>query len=196
MLVSARTCGEGNASMQAGVNGSADEAESRWMTYMELAQARRIATSSAIKLVLRRGWRRQKDNHGTMRALVPPAWSDPAPGKSFDPDAHVSHAISALEASVDALRERAEAAENAVRFERERADRVQQALNGERNRANSLRDRIDALRDDLAEAEAAVEAARHEAWEATRSADTLREAEAEWQTLGLFARIRRAWRGE
>src|ERR1700722_12833105 len=169
-----RTCGEGNASMQAGVNGSADDADSRWMTYTELAQARRIATSSAIKLVLRRGWRRQKDNHGTMRALVPPAWSDPAPGRSFDPDAHVSHAISALEASVAALRERAEAAENVARIERERADRAQQALNGERSRANSLRDRIDALRDDLAEAETAIEAARHEAWEAARSADALR----------------------
>ena len=184
MLVPGRTCGEGNASMQAGVNGSADDADSRWMTYTELAQVRRIATSSAIKLVLRRGWRRQKDNHGTMRALVPPAWSDPAPGRSFDSDAHVSHAISALEA------------ENAVRNERERADRAQQALNGERSRANSLRDRIDALRDDLAEAETAIEAARHEAWEAARSADALREAEAEWQALGLFARIRRAWRGE
>src|ERR1700733_6453295 len=196
MLVPGRTCGKGDASMQAGMNGSADDADSRWMTYTELAQARRIATSSAIKLVLRRGWRRQKDNHGTMRALVPPAWSDPAPGRSFDPDAHVSHAISALEASVAALRERAEAAENAVGNERERADRAQQALNGERSRANSLRDRIDALRDDLAEAETAVEAARQEAWEATRSADALREANAEWQALGLLARIRRVWRGE
>lgn len=182
--------------MQAGMNGSADDADSRWMTYTELAQARRIATSSAIKLVLRRGWRRQKDNHGTMRALVPPAWSDPAPGRSFNPDAHVSHAISALEASVAALRERAEAAENAVRIERERADRAQQALNGERGRANSLRDRIDALRDDLADAETAVAAARQEAWEATQSADALREANAEWQALGLLARLRRVWRGE
>ncbi len=182
--------------MQAGVNGSADDADSRWMTYTELAQARRIATSSAIKLVVRRGWRRQKDNHGTMRALVPPAWSDPAAGRSFDADAHVSHAISALEASVAALRERAEAAENTGRIERERADRAQQALNGERNRANSLRDRIDALRDDLAEAETAIAAARQEAWEAARSADTLREAEAEWQSLGLLERLRRAWRGE
>ncbi len=181
--------------MQAGANGSADDADSRWMTYTELAQARRIATSSAIKLVLRRGWRRQKDNHGIMRALVPPAWSEPALGRIFDADGHVSQAISALEASVAVLRERAEAAEHAAQTERERADRAQQALNAERSRANLLRDRIDALRDDLAEAEAAMEAARYAAWEAAQSADAMREAEAEWQALGWLARIRRAWRG-
>jgi hypothetical protein len=166
------------------------------MTYTELAQARRIATASAIKLVLRRGWRRQKDNHGIMRALVPPAWSEPAPSRSFDPDAHVGQAISALEASVAVLRERAEAAESAARNERERADRVQQALNAERSRADLLRDRIDALRADLAEVETAVEAARQEAWEALQSTEALRAADAEWQTLGRLERVRRAWRGE
>ena len=112
--------------MQAGANGSADEeADSRWMTYTELATARRITTSSAIKLVLRRGWRRQKDNHGTMRALVPPDCCEPAPGKNGDAD--VKEAIGALEASVAALRDRAEAAEQMARLERERADRAVQA---------------------------------------------------------------------
>lgn len=179
--------------MQAGANGAADDADSRWMTYTELAQARRIATASAIKLVLRRGWRRQKDNHGIMRALVPPAWSEPASSR-FDPDAHVSQAISALEASVAVLRERAEAAENAAQNERQRADQAQQALSAERSRADLLRERIDTLRADLAEVETAIEAARQEAWEAAQSAEALREAEAEWQTLGRLARVRRAWR--
>src|SRR5690348_12071112 len=55
--------------MQAVANGSADEAaDSRWMTYTELAAARRITTSSAIKLVLRRGWRRRR----TITALCAP----------------------------------------------------------------------------------------------------------------------------
>jgi hypothetical protein len=181
--------------MQPGANGSADEEpDSRWMTYTELATARRITTSSAIKLVLRRGWRRQKDNHGTMRALVPPDCCEPAPGKNGDAD--VKEAIGALEASVAALRDRAEAAEQMARLERERADRAVQARDGELMRGNSLRDRIDTLRTDLAEALEALEIARHEAWEAMQAAEERREADATWHALGRFERVRRAWRGE
>ena len=106
--------------MHEGGNGSADDdADSRWMSYAELAETRRITTASAIRLVLRRGWRRQADNQGTMRALVPLKWSEPAAGKDVDPGGHFSQAIAALEASVVALRERAELAERAVRAERE-----------------------------------------------------------------------------
>ncbi len=181
--------------MEAGANGSADDADSRWMTYVELANARRITTSSAIKLVLRRGWRRQKDNHGIMRALVPPAWSEPPPGRSFDDGAHLSQAIAALEQSVATLRERAEAAERAAQFERERADRAIQARDGERSRANALRDRIDALRAELTDAVAAMEMARYEAWEAAQSAEELRQADAAWRELGRMERVKRAWRG-
>ena len=183
--------------MQAGANGSADEAaDSRWMTYAELAEARRITTSSAIKLVGRHGWRRQKDNHGTMRALVPPDWWEPARGGNGDADAHVKEAIDALEASVAALRERAEAAEQMARLERERADRAVQAREGELMRGNSLRDRIDNLRTELADTLHALEIARHEAWEATLAAEEMREADSTWLALGRIERVRRAWRGE
>jgi hypothetical protein len=183
--------------MQAVANGSADEeADSRWMTYTELATARRITTSSAIKLVLRRGWRRQKDNHGTMRALVPPDCWEPARGRNADDDAYVREAIGALEASVAALRERAEAAEQMARSERDRADRAVQARDGELMRSNSLRDRIDVLRAELADAMEALDIARYEAWEATQTAEELREADATWHALGRIERVRRAWRGE
>jgi hypothetical protein len=186
----------GETSMQAGANGSADNsADSRWMSYTELAEARRITASSASRLVLRRGWRRQKDNHGIMRALVPPEWSEPAPGKAFDPGAHVSQAISALEQAVAAMRERAEAAERATQTERERADRAIQARDGERSRANSLRDRIDALQATLAEAEAALISARHEAAEAHVIAGALRQSAARWESAGRLARLRLAWSG-
>jgi hypothetical protein len=182
--------------MQAGANGSIEEAaDSRWMSFSELAATRRIATSSAIKLVKRRGWRCQMDNHGTMRALVPPEWSEPAPGREFDPGGLVTHAINALEASVAALRERAEAAEQATQVERERADRAVQSRDGERQRANSLRDRIDALQADLAAAETEIEVARRTAAEATEYAEALRQADARWQGLGRLARIREAWGG-
>ena len=182
--------------MEAGGNGLAHEApDSRWMSYTELATARRIAMSSAIKLVKRRGWRCQKDNHGTLRALVPPEWSEPAPGKDYNPDAQVSQAISALETSVAALRERAEAAEQATRIAHERADRAVQARDAERQRANTLRDRIDALQAELGAVMTEVEEARRQAADATEYAEAVRQADARWRELGRFARIRQAWGG-
>jgi hypothetical protein len=182
--------------MLIGANGSADEAaDSRWMTYAELAMARRITTPSAVKLVSRRRWRRQKDNHGTMRALVPPEWCEPTRARHADADGPIREAITVLEASVTALRERAEAAEQTARMERERADRAVQARDAERTRANTLRDRIDALRADLAMVGEALERAQAEAWEAARTAEELREADASWHALGRIERVRRAWRG-
>ena len=47
----------------------------RWMTHTELAKARGISTASAIKLALRHGWRKQKDNRGAVRCLVPPEFA-------------------------------------------------------------------------------------------------------------------------
>lgn len=182
--------------MQAGANGSADNsADSRWMSYAELAEARRITASSASRLVVRRGWRRQKDNHGIMRALVPPEWSEPAQGKLFDPGAHVSQAISALETAVAAMRERAEAAEHAAQIERERADRAVQARDAERSRANTLRDRIDALQAELAEAEAGLDVALRQTAEAEHVAKSLRQSAAGWRAVGRLARLRWAWSG-
>lgn len=183
--------------MQAGGNGSGEySADSRWMSYAELAEARRITQSSASKLAVRRGWRRQKDNHGIMRALVPPEWSEPAPGKAHDPGAHVSQAISALEQAVEAMRERAEAAERAAATERERADRAVQARDGERSRANSLRDRIDALQADLAGAETALELAARQVADVGHEVSELRQTADRWRTLGRLERLRWAWSGK
>jgi hypothetical protein len=163
------------------------------MSYAELAEARRIATSSAIKLVLRRGWRRQKDNHGTMRALVPPEWAAPAPARN---GASVAHAMQALEATIADLHERADAAERAVETERLRADRAELARRAEYSRADLLRERIDALRCDLAVAVAELEAARRETYEAVQVAETLRQEDERWRSLGRLARIREAWRSQ
>ena len=181
--------------MHEGGNGNADDdADSRWMSYTELAETRRITTASAIRLVLRRGWRRQADNQGTMRALVPLQWSEPAPGKDVDPGGHFSRAIAALEASVVTLRERAETAEHAVRAERERADRAEVAARAELSRGNFLRDRIDTLRADLAEAAYEAEMALRAAQQAAETAEALRQADARWRGIGLLGRIREAWR--
>jgi hypothetical protein len=165
------------------------------MSYAELAEARRIAMSSAIRLVMRRGWRRQKDNHGTTRALVPPEWLEPARSRHFEPDPQLTEAIGALQMSVAALRERAEAAERAARFERERAERAEQARNADLSRNNLLRDRIDVLRSELAEAQAALELARAEAIQVAQTAYVFQQADATWRQLGRLARIWRVWRG-
>jgi hypothetical protein len=181
--------------MHEGGNGGADDdADSRWMSYAELAETRRITTASAIRLVLRRGWRRQADNQGAMRALVPLKWSEPAAGKDADPGGHFSRALAALEASVVALRERAESAEHAVRAERERADRAEVASRAELSRGNFLRDRIDTLRADLADAAYDVETAHRAARQAAETAETFHQADARWRALGLLGRIREAWR--
>jgi hypothetical protein len=62
--------------MDAGVDETVD---GRWMTHAELAQARGISTASAIKLALRHRWRKQKDNRGTLRCLVPMEFTNPKP---------------------------------------------------------------------------------------------------------------------
>ena len=183
--------------MHEGGNGAADDDEdSRWMSYAELAEARRITLSSAIRLVVRRGWRRQMDNQGTMRALVPPKWSEPAPGKDFDPGGHLRQTIEELEASVAVLRQRAETAERTAETERDRAQRAEVARRAEYSRADFLRDRIDALRADLAEVTYAMEIARREAVEMAQASEALRQADVRWRTLGRLARVREAWRGE
>jgi hypothetical protein len=151
--------------------------------------------SSAIRLVMRRGWRRQKDNHGTTRALVPPEWFEPARGRNIEPDPQLTEAIGALQMSVAALRERAEAAEHAARFERGRAERAEQARNADLSRNNLLRDRIDLLRQELAEAQAELELVRAEAMQAAQTAEALRQTDAAWRQLGRLARIWRVWRG-
>jgi hypothetical protein len=144
----------------------------RWMTFAELAAARGISKDSAVSLIRRRGWRRQKDNQGHVRALVPLAWAEPAErhpdregedegedqGDAGDDRHLLAGAIAALEASVMSLTARAEAAEG-------RAERAEKAVAGERSRADALRERLD-----RANADAQAAAQRAEALEATERA--------------------------
>jgi hypothetical protein len=90
---------------------SEDSADGRWMSYAELAAARGIDRSSAFKLTLRHKWRRQKDNRGTVRVYVPTDWLGPSRDMSNPAAGDMSHAISALEGAVSALREQLERAE-------------------------------------------------------------------------------------
>jgi hypothetical protein len=167
-----------------------------WLTYRELAASRQIDRHSAVKLVLKHGWRRQKDNHGVLRALVPKEWMTPrAKGvavgmavsmdegipQGMDQGTDFAHAISAFGTALVTLREQLERAE-------QRAATAEQGRELERIRADAqateLRDRIDALQTQLAEAQRAVQGA-----DELRAADDARKAMSRWQ------RTWSAWRG-
>src|ERR1700733_9110687 len=119
-------------------------ADDRWMTFTELADARRMSRASASKLVRRKGWRRQTDNQGTVRILVPlEAMDSPPDGPSDRPTdspsdrpLDISRTINALEAAISAWREQAETAEA-------RADRIDAEASALRARLEAERTRAD-----------------------------------------------------
>jgi hypothetical protein len=172
----------------------------RWMTFAELAEGRRISKASAIKLVRRHGWRRQRDNKGNVIALVPLTWAQDTSQRERDgprdnqPDdtADSSQAIVLLEAAFSALREQQEHERAALREqidrERARADHAEQGRDADRARADELRQRLDDLTAKLTDAQAELTAAQ-DAAEALRQADDARKAR------GRLARFRAAWRG-
>ena len=82
-------------------------ADGRWMTFAELSQSRGISKTSAMKLVSRHGWRRQKNNKGHVCALVPVAWVGVAADDTREPNtaADMSRAIRAFDSAIATLRE-------------------------------------------------------------------------------------------
>ena len=130
------------------------------MTYAELAEVRGIDKQSAARLTFRKHWRRQRDNHGTVRVLVPPDWQDRSRDTSRDAsdDASrdlsrdVSRVIAPLEAAITTLRDQLERANG-------RADRAEAATAAERGRADALRDRLTTMQEQLADAHAALQGA-------------------------------------
>jgi hypothetical protein len=131
-----------------------DNEAMRWVSFAELAAARGVDKASAIRLVRRRGWRRQRDNQGHVRALVPETWingiADRPPDSPGDnpPDTFPglsmhTRALAALEEAVTGLTRRAEQAE-------QRADAASAA-------AAAANQRADAADGDRREAVALVE---------------------------------------
>ena len=192
-------------------------ADDRWMTFAELAVARGISKASASKLVRRHKWRRQTDNQGSVRILVPAeALDSPAVSPMDIPDGpsvspmDISAVIKPLETAIIALREQLESAENqldraenraeqaetradraerAIADERNRADRAESSRDTERSRADELRDRLDDLGSKLDDAQAELATAQDQN-------EALRRAEAERRARGVLARLKAAWRGE
>jgi chromosome segregation ATPase len=158
-----------------------DSSDGTWMTYAELAAARGIDRQSAARLTFRRHWRRQKDNHGTVRAFVPIGWQDKSHDASPDTsqdDTHdasrdISRVINALESAVDTLSDqlantekRANRAEIRVDEATNRAILAEQAIAGERIRAEASESKADTLRDRFDTAQAALDDLRVQLGEA------------------------------
>jgi hypothetical protein len=168
----------------------ADNERGQWVTLAELAEFRRITKLSAARLVRRHRWRRQTDNQGRVRVLVPPdaigarpdsPADSPADGPSVSP-ADIFAVIRPLEAAIDTLREQLGRAEQGREAERSRADR-----------AEARADQQMALVQQYVAKFAGV---RADADQARTAADALRQADAARRGLGRLARLRAAWRGE
>jgi hypothetical protein len=202
------------------------EAGGSWMTYREIAAARRVKLAAAVRLVQRHKWRRQTGNDGTARILVPIEWIKPSDRAPPDivhdvvPDADddvaddvtpdrgiLAGALAALEAALMDANKRADAAQVlAERTLAELADanaRADIAIAGERQRADTLRDRLDDVQRDLKASEAIagelranLDAARAKVQVTQETADAQARLIAARRSLGLLARLRAAWRGE
>src|SRR6185436_15493331 len=103
-----------------------DGFDGRWMTYAELAQLRGIDKQSAARLTFRRRWRRQKDNRGTVRVLVPHEWhevsQDASRDVSSDASRDLSRDIGPLEEVAAVLREQILLANQQIEQANKRAD--------------------------------------------------------------------------
>ena len=174
--------------------------DGRWLTFAELGQLRGISKTSAMKLVGRHGWRRQKNNKGQIRALVPLAWVADADTREPNSTADMSRAIRAFDSAIATLREqlvretgRTEAAERArtamtVQLAQAEAGRAAECLRAEAERQARTRAEaeVEALRAQLdqaqAEAQQATQAAEAEAERLQQATElALREAKAMWE---------------
>lgn len=149
--------------MMDAVDGDDAGGDVRSLSYDEIAEARGISRTSAIRLVQRKGWRRQPGNDGTVRVMVPPtelnANKADAPGKRPDdtpddaPDA--SWIVAVLERQTDL--ERA-ALERQIDQEREEKKQIFSALTAERrareNERTEFMGRITELTEQLGESRA------------------------------------------
>jgi hypothetical protein len=175
-------------------------ADGRWLTFAELSQLRGISKTSAMKLVRRHGWRRQKNNKGHVRVLVPVAWVAADDTREPNSAADMSRAIRAFDSAIATLREqlvretgRTEAAERArtaltVQLAQAEAGRAAERSRAEANRgartraeaeAEALRAQLDQAR---AEAQQATQAAEAEAAQLRQATElAVQEAKALWE---------------
>ena len=201
----------------------ADEA-GRWMTYGQLAAARRISRASAERLARRMKWRRQGGNDGFARVLVPLAFIEPAGDKARDKPQEAqgeaprdSDASVAFQAALIAVREahagevaalqtRANIAESFAAELRSRLDeqaaaaaelrRALEAAKADVEQVEQGRETAEARADELRTRLDELEAQLRAQQEGVDAAEEFRQAEAARAGEGRWARLRAAWRGE
>ena len=133
----------------------------RWLSYGELAEARRISKASATRLAFRRRWARRIGNDGTARVAVPveELAEKPAPDEDGIPDdIHddidgQSHAVMALQTAIEALREQLGRANSEKDDLRNQRDRAQEAEDRARSELQSAREVISRQEDRIFELE-------------------------------------------
>ena len=165
--------------MDSGTDSATDSGvEGRWLTYSELATIRRIDRHSAVKLVIRHRWRRQRDNRGTLRIFVPLDWAvsrdkgtdsttdtgtdegtDKGTDKGIDLAEYVAAYRAAMDEQIAALRAVIEAKDSELSTFRSMVDGLSLERDRERQRADALRDRLTTMQEQLADAHAALQAA-------------------------------------
>jgi hypothetical protein len=180
--------------------------DGRWLTFAELGQLRGISKTSAMKLVSRHGWRRQKNNKGQIRALVPLAWVAGDDAREPNSPADMSRAIRAFDSAIATLREqlvretgRTEAAERArtamtVQLAQAEAGRAAERLRAEAEKEARTRaeEEVEALRAQLdwaqAEAQQATQAAEAEAARLQQATElAVQKAKAMWEAEAAHA---------
>jgi len=157
-------------------NGADAEPGSRWLTHRQLAEIRGISTASAIKLALRHGWRKQKDNRGTVRCLVPPEWINPKGDRQADTSADERVDIGADKSpEISFLRGAYEAALEANRAQIDALGGQIEALKGEIAAKTALIESLEAQRHGFFTAEARANRAEEAVAGERARADALRD---------------------
>lgn len=108
----------------------------RWVSYEELAEARRISVSSARSLALRRRWPKRQGNDGTSRVLVPT--TSLVEGGDTKGDDAETVALAAL----DMLREQLDRAYSDLKAERQSRESLLDELKAERQSRDSLLEQL------------------------------------------------------
>jgi len=200
--------------LESGYTGMSD---SVWMTKAEFAAARRISIGSANRLIRQRRWQRQPGDDGRIRVLVPRLWAEDGVSSSAAVTAALMQSRSEATTGcdghpgiVDTLREtvirlqaETELARSGCRRlalerddERQARMAAEHALSEARQQAEEAIRAAEALRKakEIAAAEERAEQITREA--AFAQLRRLTEATAARRSLGLWGRLRLAWRGE
>ena len=187
-----------------------DIEDGQWLTLAELADARHTSEASATRLVRRHTqWRRQRDNQGQVRVLVPTEalTADVREDVLEDVRQQDSEAVMAAVAWLIAGAERAETEADRHRERADAAEARAGRIEKDRDRANAVIVKLEAdvrakdARIEQATAEATehrerlerdLAVAQHDARAAQQAAGALRRADEARKARG---RLRRAWDG-